>query len=104
MIHIDEKPNSLEKVDKSIALKVAKAVQNLEQDEDDDPDAATAFFTKAFKQIFNKGKLQGNAPRRELKDVVCFNCNEKGHFARNCTKSKTEKSAEKQKALVAAWE
>lgn len=41
-----------------------------------------------MRQVFNKGELQGNTPRRDMKDIVCFNCNKKGHFARNCQKKK----------------
>ena len=41
-----------------------------------------------------KGKGKGGPKKQpDLKRVLCFNCKEKGHFARDCTKAKTTGAA-----------
>ena len=59
-----------------------------------------------MKQMYNKGRLQGNAPRDDTKKFICYNCKEKGHFAQNCPKERVEsaQNKEKQKALLVAWD
>ena len=59
-----------------------------------------------MKQIYNKGRLEGPRLQRYTKDFICYNCKEKGHFARNCTKEKVKdrKDKEKEKALPVAWD
>ena len=78
----------------------------------------TALFTKNIKKQFMKRKFKPNFQRKDPKEYVCYQCNKKGHFAKNCPNGSGEERQEnkvsqentfsrnkfqKKQALVATW-
>ena len=77
-----------------------------------------ALFTKHIKKQFIKRKFKPNFQKKDLKEYVFYQCNKKGHLAKNCPNGSGEEKKEnkvsqentfsrnkfqKKKALVAAW-
>src|ERR1044071_5428822 len=90
--------------------------ENSSDVEEEEEDEMTALFTKHIKKKFIKRKFKPNFQKKDLKDYVCYQCNKKGHFAKNCPNGSGEEKQEnkvtqentfsrnkKKKALVAAW-
>ena len=97
--------------DKGLALMVEKAVDRLESNKDDNDgtdDHQVVMLTKVMRALYNKGKNSygGNRTPRDIKDVTCFNCNEKGHYSSTCPKPKKQNKSsedEEKNAFVAMW-
>ena len=91
---------------RGIALMIEKAVELVVNDQDDDisgVDPDTALITRGMRTMLQR---RNNNQKRDLKDIECFNCHEKGHYSSNCPKEKkTEKKPgnEEKKAFVAIW-
>ena len=89
--------------DKNLALKVEKAL-HLMHDEgglsvEDSRDADLAFITKGIKRFWrgksnnnNSGgsNFGGTLTMKVTDDTICFNCGDKGHISRMCSKPKKE--------------
>ena len=99
--------------EKSLALKVKKALKIMSQDfcdEDDEEceDLDLALITKVMKKFWKKGQPGRSRAPSNLAKIRCYNCQEMRHFASSCTKSKMDqgsnKDPRKEKAMVsAAW-
>src|ERR1044071_9683535 len=68
----------------------------------------TALFTKHIKKHWVQGKFKRPFQKKDLKELTCYECQGKGHYAKNCPSRPKEESNEEQKpwkkkALVAAW-
>ena len=78
----------------------------IDQDEDKD----VAMMTKLVKKFFKKqGRFKKDQTKqRDIKDVVCYNCQEKGHLAKTCTNAKVAPSSSSsqnlpKKAFITIW-
>jgi len=123
-----KKANQTKEVEKGVALKIQAGIskafarleteENSSDDEEEEEDEMTALFTKHIKKQFIKRKFKPNFQKKDLKEYVCYQCNKKGHFAKNCPNGSGEEKQEnkvsqentfsrnkfqKKKALVAAW-
>src|ERR1044071_1346644 len=91
---------------RGIALMIEKAVELVVNDQDDDisgVDPNTALITRGMRTMLQR---RNNNQKRDLKDIECFNCHEKGHYSSNCPKEKkSEKKPgnDEKKAFVAIW-
>src|ERR1044071_1010165 len=89
-----------------MALMIEKAVDLVVNDQDEDisgVDPETAILTRGMRTMLQH---RNNNKKRDLKDIECFNCHEKGHYSSNCPKEwKTEKKPgnDEKKAFVAIW-
>ena len=71
---------------KNIALKVEKAFDLAQSDHDPiDVDDDVALITKDMKRLqnCNKTPARTSKPNMDMKDVVCYHYQGKGHFSRN---------------------
>src|ERR1044071_7735858 len=105
-------------------IRISKAFARLETKEnssdveEEEEDEMTTLFNKHIKKQFIKRKFKPNFQKRDLKEYVCYQCNKKGHLAKNCPNGSGEEKQEnkvsqentfsknkfqKKKALVAAW-
>ena len=94
----------------SIALKVEKAFDLAqEEDEDEDGDEEVALITRAFRKVWKSSRdpQRSSEGNKNAKDVICYHCQRKGHFARNCFKKNAGEAPtpakEKKEAMIAAW-
>src|ERR1044071_8451817 len=88
------KANQTKEVEKGVTLKIqagiSKAFARIETEEnssdveEEEEDEMTALFTKHIKKQFIKRKFKPNFQKKDLKEYVCYQCNKKGHFAKNC--------------------
>ena len=77
---------------------------------EDSNDAEIALITKGIRRFFKgKGtecKSGGSNSRgvsyKVIEDTVCYNCGDKGHISRTCTKKK-ETLPKKDKAMMVVW-
>ena len=97
--------------EKSLALKVEKALKSMSQDfydEDDEEceDSELALITKVMKKFWKKGQLGRSSAPPNLAEVRCYNCQEMGHFTSSLMKRKVDqdnhKDPRKENALVSA--
>lgn len=99
-----KKANQTKEVEKGVALKIqagiSKAFSRLETEEngsdveEEEEDEMTALFTKHIKKQFIKRKFKPNFQKKDLKEYVCYQCNKKGHFAKNCPNGSEEEKQE----------
>src|ERR1044071_4178999 len=90
-----------------MALKLGKVLKLMESDSlpAEDEDQELVLMTKMVKKFLKK-KNFGSAPttKKDIKDITCFNCQEKGHFAKDCSKPKQERpSTDGKRAFLTAW-
>ena len=96
--------------EKSLALKVEKALKSMSQDfpNEDDEECEDSELAQVMKKFWKKSQPgRSSAPPIPV-EIRCYNCQEMGHFASSCTKSKMDqgshKDQRKQEALVStAW-
>lgn len=90
-----------------MALKLGKVLKLMESDSlpAENEDQELVLMTKMVKKFLKK-KNFGSAPttKKDIKDITCFNCQEKGHFAKDCSKPKQERpSTDGKRAFLTAW-
>ena len=108
-----EEPMNVKEKEKNLALKVERALKSTsrdfqEEDDEDCDDSELSFITKVMKKFWKKGQPERSIAPPNLAEVRCYNCQEMGHFASSCTKSKVDqgnyKDSRKENALVTtAW-
>ena len=80
-------------------------------------DDELVLITKAINVMYKEGKLNkknfsslskdkssNRVTEQEMKDVTCFKCNKKGHFAKNCYSRGSSNFKRREKAYVFAWD
>ena len=106
-----EDPVDVKEKEKSLALKVEKALKSMSRDfrdEDDEEceDSELALITKVMKKFWKKGQSGRSSAPSNLAEIRCYNCQEMGHFTSSCMKSKMDqglyKDLRKEKAMVSA--
>ena len=78
--------------------------------DEDSNDADIAFITKGIRRFWrgkgirnnSDGSNSGGTSYKITEDMVCYNCGDKGHISRTCTKKK-ETLPKKDKAMMDAW-
>jgi hypothetical protein len=94
--------------DRGIALKIDKALEFVKNNADDavPRDSMTALITKAVRDFIKRtrnNRGEGNSgEKRDIKDVICYNCKEKGHYSNKCPKG-NDSDEDKPKAFYATW-
>src|ERR1044071_2494402 len=92
---------------KDTTLKLTKVLKLMESDDagELEQDEEVAMMTKmVWKFLKHKVSKQGTTPKKDLKDYTCYNCQEKGHLAKTCTKPKVNPFESVSKcAFVTTW-
>ena len=94
--------------------KVRVRTEDSDDEEAEDKDLAMIIKTmkKFWKKEENSRNSRGNSSRgssrdsssRDLKDVTCYNCQEKGHYSSGCPKKEEQETPGKRKSMVvASW-
>ncbi|XP_073016049.1 uncharacterized protein [Primulina eburnea] len=78
----------------------AKGIALTSQLEDSD-DEEMALLTRKFKRFMRSSNFNKKDKKIE-KEVTCYNCQQKGHYANECP-SKKKAGKDKKKALLATW-
>ena len=111
-----QEDREVDKGTKGIALKLEKmlkSVQEQYEDSKEEEDEELVRVTKALRSFYKKGKFKSNnggeyrnnknkSREKDLRDVTCYKCYNKGHFVKNCPQGTEERKPNK-KAYIAAW-
>ena len=88
----------------NIALKVERAFDLAQGDQDlEEVDDDVDLISKAMKRLWTRNKASPKPSKsgRDMKEVVCYHCQGKGHYAKQCPKKRTEEGS---KSMVATWD
>ena len=87
------KPSNVE--DSGTALKLSKVLKAMKRNVslEDNGDTELVLMSSMVKKFLNRKvkKSSGSTSKRDMSTVTCFNCQGKGHYAKDCDKPKNER-------------
>ena len=97
------------------ALKLSKVLKAMKKNIslEDNGDTELVLMSSMVKKFLNRKvkKTSGSTSKRDMSTVTCYNCQEKGHYAKDCDKPKNERpqkeakvaQQEDKRALFTTW-